>query len=428
MIQPRSFPNRQFLELRQEPVSQPTSISQYRELLAIIGELHPGDSIVGNYRLTNDGKIDLRSRSGNVLLQVKLDAEAESGSISQFVAGKWSRIAQATIRHSGQVIIKVTSASSLSLLFDSEHLGEVLLNVEDVARIHGNGNWEAFERNLVADTLPVEELLIRSPEALEQRVGSEIATRDDLIFDIGFYDGSDTAYYLWRGYNVVAVEANPVLAARGAEYFSEFVASGRLHILNAAICDRSGTLPFFVNRVRPEWSSTQEKAASRGLGVEKVEVMAVPPSVLFEAFGIPHYLKIDIEGEDLCVIDALLKVDRKPQYVSFEVGPRVALAALEQLNLAGYLRFNIVDQSKIHMTLDHRVLPTESSLSGPEMFRFRRGSSGTFGERLGGPWLDLPSTKRWAETFLSRVAARNQAASERDSIAFGDWFDIHAAR
>ena len=408
--------------------TQASTVSQYRELLAIIGELRPGDSIVGNYRLTNDGKIDLRSRSGNVLLQVKLDAEAETGSVSQFVSGKWNRIAQASIRHSGGLTMKVASPGCLNLSFDGEHLGEVLLNVEDVARIHGNGNWEAFERNFEAKPLPVEELLITSPEALERRVSSEIATRDDLIFDIGFYDGSDTAYYLWRGFNVVAVEANPVLAARGAEYFNEFVASGRLFIVNAAVCDRKGTLPFFVNRVRPEWSSTQEKAASRGLGAERIEVMAITPSVLFAAFGVPHYLKIDIEGEDLCVVESLLKIDHRPQYVSFEVGPRVALAALEKLDLAGYSRFNIVDQSKMHMTLDHRVLPAESSLPGPELFRFRRGSSGTFGERLGGPWLDLSTAKQWVETFLSRVAARNKAAAESDSIAFGDWFDIHAAR
>ena len=33
-----------------------------------------------------------------------------------------------------------------------------------------------------------------------------------LVYDIGMNDGTDSAYYLRRGYSVVAVEANPILA------------------------------------------------------------------------------------------------------------------------------------------------------------------------------------------------------------------------
>ena len=29
----------------------------------------------------------------------------------------------------------------------------------------------------------------------------------DLIYDVGLFDGGDTAYYLFRGYNVVAIDA-----------------------------------------------------------------------------------------------------------------------------------------------------------------------------------------------------------------------------
>jgi len=35
----------------------------------------------------------------------------------------------------------------------------------------------------------------------------------DLVFDIGMHNGDDTAYYLARGYRVVAVEANPSMCA-----------------------------------------------------------------------------------------------------------------------------------------------------------------------------------------------------------------------
>ena len=34
-----------------------------------------------------------------------------------------------------------------------------------------------------------------------------------LIYDIGLHRGEDTAYYVARGFNVIAIEANPDLVA-----------------------------------------------------------------------------------------------------------------------------------------------------------------------------------------------------------------------
>ena len=43
---------------------------------------------------------------------------------------------------------------------------------------------------------------------------------------------------------------------------------------------------------------------------------------LFERFGIPEYLKVDIEGADrLCVL--ALTSDTRPTYLSFELGDDV---------------------------------------------------------------------------------------------------------
>jgi FkbM family methyltransferase len=55
------------------------------------------------------------------------------------------------------------------------------------------------------------------------------------IFDIGMYDGADTAYYLECGYHVVAVEANPGLVDNAKRRFGAEIASGQLTCVNAAI-------------------------------------------------------------------------------------------------------------------------------------------------------------------------------------------------
>lgn len=47
---------------------------------------------------------------------------------------------------------------------------------------------------------------------------------EDLIYDVGFNRGEDTAYYLRKGYRVVAFEANPDLVQEGAARFERELA------------------------------------------------------------------------------------------------------------------------------------------------------------------------------------------------------------
>jgi len=46
----------------------------------------------------------------------------------------------------------------------------------------------------------------------------------DLIYDVGMNNGDDTAYYLRRGFRVVAIEANTCLAKCAAERFRTQIA------------------------------------------------------------------------------------------------------------------------------------------------------------------------------------------------------------
>ena len=70
-------------------------------------------------------------------------------------------------------------------------------------------------------TIPLTESLgsFKTPSKLKQTICRTVSlsikdsrcpmmeARSDLIYDVGLYDGGDTAYYLFRGYNVVAVDA-----------------------------------------------------------------------------------------------------------------------------------------------------------------------------------------------------------------------------
>jgi hypothetical protein len=163
-----------------------------------------------------------------------------------------------------------------------------------------------------------------------------------------------------------------------------------------------------------------------------------------EKFGVPFYLKIDIEGHDqLCLAD--LHADQAPSYLSLEINHGLnEFIALDRL---GYDRFKIVLQNP-HQAL----LPPEPPPPPPSIFqswlqaklnrnknRWRRrlrwtglvrdcpsksepvkpswtfafGSSGPFGEYAAGPWL----TRN--EALVAFVEYRRDFPGDL-------WCDIHA--
>jgi FkbM family methyltransferase len=69
----------------------------------------------------------------------------------------------------------------------------------------------------------------------------------DLIFDIGCHVGHDTAYYLHRGYRVVAVDANPKLVAQVGERLASHVRAGRLTLLNVGIAATAGEFDLWLS-------------------------------------------------------------------------------------------------------------------------------------------------------------------------------------
>ncbi len=84
----------------------------------------------------------------------------------------------------------------------------------------------------------------------------------NLIYDVGLFDGEDTAYYLFRGYNVVAIDANPLMVEQAKVRFAKEIQAQRLTLLNVGISRTPGTASFWISD-KPEWSSFSKALASR---------------------------------------------------------------------------------------------------------------------------------------------------------------------
>lgn len=165
--------------------------------------------------------------------------------------------------------------------------------------------------------------------------------KSDLIYDIGMHNGDDTAYYLHRGFNVIAVEADPDLAVAGRERFADAIATGRLTIVNAAIAEQTGEAEFWICDQLRVWNSFDRSIASRnGLPCHPVKVQTLPLRNLLAEYGVPYYLKVDIEGHDHIAI-ADVSVEDAPEFISMELN---SVDDFWLLRSKGYCRFKCIQQ------------------------------------------------------------------------------------
>jgi FkbM family methyltransferase len=169
---------------------------------------------------------------------------------------------------------------------------------------------------------------------------------NNLIYDIGFNCGDDTAYYLYRGYNVVGIDANPFLIAEGVKRFTKEIKEGRLTLLNYGVSNTPGLFPIWINTLCDQWSSiTGDMGKRNDVNAYPVNVNCVTAPYLLSLFGVPLYMKIDIEGGDADVLKGMIDDPfMKPKYISVESH---AEECIDQLLRIGYNSFKMVAQANI---------------------------------------------------------------------------------
>jgi FkbM family methyltransferase len=273
--------------------------------------------------------------------------------------------------------------------------------------------------------------------------------RGDLIVDVGMHDGQDTAFYLAKGFDVVAVEANPQLVAAASVRFAEEQRAGRLKIVSGAIASSPTPQRLAVARDRTIWSSLSPGFVARnedeqGTDYTYVDVPGIRFEDLLSEIGIPHYLKVDIEGLDMLCVRALRHFHEKPDFVSIESAVSSSVAEhnavfdeLAELWALGYRRFSYVDQA----ANPQRRQP-EPALEGNSVdWTFNGDASGPFGDELPGRWLGPGRALAWAQVLrLQQEFAGHGGAYSRSSLSrlyraarrralkrWRPWYDLHAA-
>jgi len=220
---------------------------------------------------------------------------------------------------------------------------------------------------------------------------------DDLVYDVGMHKGEDTDYYIRKGFRVVGIEADPNLAELCRTRFAGQIRDGKLVLVEGAITESpsgetgQGKTKFYKNKNISVWGTVVNERANLyeqlGTSHEIIEVPVVNFSDCLKEYGIPHYLKIDIEGMDKACLKSLLHFQQRPDYISIESEKVFFNKLIEEIDLLaqlGYTGFKAIQQSGI----SHQIEPNPSNEGHYVGYRFIEGSSGLFGSDLPSEWKD----------------------------------------
>ncbi|RJR35541.1 MAG: FkbM family methyltransferase [Deltaproteobacteria bacterium] len=240
---------------------------------------------------------------------------------------------------------------------------------------------------------------------------------NNLIYDFGFHNGDDTDFYLAKGFQVVAVEADPNLVKKGIERFSQQLQDGQLILLNKAVSDNDGIQNFYIHPIKKDWSSCfKEYAESDGSEAEVISVETICLATLYKLYGVPRYLKVDIEGCDLMVAQHVSQLPEKPLFISLETSKKDYAGLFAYLFVAGYVAYQLVNQGNNI----NRPAPGVNGEGKRIDYKFSQYSSGYFGN-------DLPPDKwlSYDEALTRYIKYKELKQIDNQELGLG-WVDLHA--
>lgn len=268
---------------------------------------------------------------------------------------------------------------------------------------------------------------------------------EKIIYDIGMHVGRDTEFYLKKGFKVIAVEANPSLVENAKIKFRKELDAGRLVIIDKAIAPAGvDSIEFYTNDKHDDWGTiVPDWNRGQDAGFKTITVGTTQLEKIISTYGVPYYLKIDIEGADILCLRSLLEIKAMPDHLSIELltpnnykDKKVdSLEILFHLYAIGYRKFKVSDQSALK---DVRL--PNPALEGEYVdFDFSGGIvSGPFGKELEGPLMPIDEiSKNYLDYFYSTSSAipgmlmkvfkkAGINLIEKGSFHSNGWFDVHA--
>ncbi len=179
----------------------------------------------------------------------------------------------------------------------------------------------------------------------------------DLVFDIGANLGNRTKVFRRLGAKVVAVEPQPrcwnVLRAAYSNDVS-------VNLVQEAVGRQAGQITMYLNEhhylssVSAEWLDKVRASGRFGSTTwdQTIRVSVTTLDTLIESYGQPSFIKIDVEGHELEVLNGLRRCVKT---LSFEFAPEAfstASSCAARLGELGMKEFNFVEGESTRLVFE----------------------------------------------------------------------------
>ena len=183
-------------------------------------------------------------------------------------------------------------------------------------------------------------------QARMRRLYAGFVTRGDLVLDVGAHAGNRAKSFAALGCRVVAIEPQPDFARLLRALFGR---SSHVTVVEAAVAGAPGRAVLSVSDRTPTVTTLAEGWRRARAGdpdfsrVEwnrQIEVETTTLDLLIVRFGVPAFVKIDVEGSEPAVLAGLTQA---VPALSFEYLPRAldhVETSLARLTTLGPYRFN----------------------------------------------------------------------------------------
>ena len=164
----------------------------------------------------------------------------------------------------------------------------------------------------------------------------------DLFFDVGAHLGEKSKKILDKNLKIVMLEPLPQCVKQLKESFKN---SKNVEILEKAVGRTVGNMTLEVNSKMPTISTMAKHWKNGRFSNQKwdqiISVEVTTLDHLIKIYGLPNYIKIDVEGFEL---DVLLGLSQKAGIISFEFTSEFldqSIKCLNHLKKIGYSEFNL---------------------------------------------------------------------------------------
>ncbi|MBS0250351.1 MAG: FkbM family methyltransferase [Proteobacteria bacterium] len=186
-----------------------------------------------------------------------------------------------------------------------------------------------------------------------------------LVFDIGAHVGDRVSSFRRLGARVVAVEPQPLL----------FSALSHIHgrdplveIVDRAVGADAGVSQLFVNTANPTVSTLSADFVHQAEGArgwedqvwdEHLLIEMVTLDGLIARYGVPAFIKIDVEGFEDAVLRGLSQPVKALSFEFTTIARNVAMACFDRLSELGDYRYNWSLGETQKLTFDHWLTDAE---------------------------------------------------------------------